>query len=568
MEPVVKGFAKGYAKIIREIDHNQANQNIKVDSDTELLKLTKSIDYVRESIQVMIGNAQSREDSTMAAIMEVHKMLLEDDALISEMKSTITSGKGAYESIEDVFDTWIQTFESMDNEYMKERSTDLKDIKTSLLNAVINGADTRQLYKQNILDDIQPIVLFTPELTPSQLASMNVECLRGIVTKKGGFTSHAAIMCKTLDIPMLVHQYSDEIQENTLVLVDCITGNLVSDPSDHEQNEFRVKQLKFESFKEKVKSSRENVHLANDILQVNVGDLDDLHKAIEVDASGVGLFRTEFLFMKSKTVPTENEQYESYRKILESFGDHPVTIRTIDIGGDKNLPYLKMGEEENPFLGYRAIRICLNTHQDLFFRDQLRAILRASHYGKARIMFPMIANSSEIRKAKTILDEEMQKLDAENIPYDADIQVGIMIEIPSAALLAHSLAKHVDFFSIGTNDLTQYTMAADRMNEKVAYLYSYFEPAVLSLIDHVIGSAISQEVDVSVCGEMASDPLAIPLLSAMGLKKYSVSSSRVDATRYILKSLSKENKDRLRGTLLDYGLDREEILDKSKNIHG
>jgi len=559
LKPIVKGFATGQAKIIKEYDHNHEDE-VQLSPEEELSLLQNAIDNVDGAIDRMIDTANSRNDSLTSSIMEVHKMLLADEALITEIEDEIHKGHSARKSVQNVFDTWISTFKAMDNDYMNERSTDLMDIQSGLISAIVNpSASSGNVGSQK---DQCPIILFTPELTPSQLASMNVDMLKGIVTKTGGETSHAAIMCKSLDIPMVVGNYSDQIEEDSRVLLDGVTGQVYINPHEEVYLQFKDQTSAYNNFRSKLERMTHEGLLVHDGLQVNLGDLDDLNKAVEAGAQGVGLFRTEFLFMKSKSVPSEEEQYTAYKKVLSSFGERPVTIRTIDIGGDKALPYLNMPKEENPFLGYRAIRMCLGSHEDLF-RDQLRAILRASVHGKARIMFPMIANTQEIIKAKEILKDEQDKLIQEGIAFDTEIPVGIMIEVPSAALLSHHLAKQVDFFSIGTNDLTQYTMAADRMNNDVAYLYSYFEPAVLSLVQHVIESAKANEIDVSVCGEMASDPMAIPLLLEMGLEKFSVSPSRVNASRYIYTQLNPLKGDQ-KLQLLDFSLERKDLFNQSE----
>jgi len=570
LKSIVKGFAVGYANIIYDetLLHQNASHDEIVSSDEELDKFESGLQAVKSDLNRMISSAEERSDEVTASILTVHKMLLEDDAIISEVHREIGQGQSAFISVEKVFDVWIKTFEAMDNIYMKERSTDLKDLKTSMLRQMIRinkgEVPEHESMRSDPNEHQNDIILFTEELTPSQLAMMDIQKLKGIVTQTGGETSHAAIMCKALSIPMLVGEYSNDLQQNSKILMNAIDGELLFNPTVEVTASFMSKQKAYQNFQEKLKTVSSNLDSIRGKIHNNLGDLEDLNKVVESKATGIGLFRTEFLFMKSKEIPSEEEQYAAYKRVLIEMNNQPVTIRTIDIGGDKSLPYLEMPSEDNPFLGYRAIRMCLGSHKGVF-RTQLRAILRASVYGKAQIMFPMISNLSELKEAKAFLEEEKAKLDMENITYDKKIQVGIMIEVPSAAIAAKSLSKYVDFFSIGTNDLTQYTMASDRMNPNVAYLYSYFEPAVLELVKQTIYAANQAGIDVSVCGEMASNPMAIPLLKAMGLKKYSVSPSRTDATNYILNRLYNEGTSLLshsEKSLLELGMERHEIINE------
>lgn len=564
MKPIVKGFAEGtaFAPDLECVQNTLTINEPAKSPEEEKGKFEGALAVVYQNLGKMIDDARLRSDEVTAGILSVHQMLLEDESILIEVNQLISNGTSAYLSVVEVFDEWIQTFETMDNEYMKERSTDLKDLKMSLMR-VLSG--TRVQVKD--IDD-ESLVLFTKELTPSQLAMMDIERLKGVVTEHGGETSHAAIMCKSLNIPMVVGQLPDDVgHANIQVLLDAVKGEVILSPIASEVETFGHKRRTYEKFQMSLTNYSQLSLGANtgQNLQVNIGDLDDLPQVIEASTSGVGLFRTEFLFMKSDQIPTEEQQVGAYTEVLTAFGDKPVTLRTIDIGGDKDLPYLNMPKEDNPFLGYRAIRMCLGTHEEMF-RTQLRCILRSSVYGNARIMFPMISNLKELKLSLGILEEEKKKLGSEGVPYDKNIKVGIMIEVPSAALCANSLAKYVDFFSIGTNDLTQYTMASDRMNSKVAHLYSYFEPAVLMLVKQTIQAGKSAGIEVCVCGEMASNPLAIPLLMNMGLGKYSVSPSRANSARYILSKLDtvmkKDEDTQLSQNLMDLTLERDEIIDE------
>ncbi len=537
MKAIVKGYAQGHARVEAETEVEILKPEKHLDIDQEMKILSGSINAVKNRLSQLIDDAVSRSDEVTQNILEVHVMLIDDETLTEALAEKVEAGRTAYASIIDVFDLWIKTFSEMDNAYMNERCSDLRDLKNNMLESqarIRSGAD----HNTNGSVEREAFILFTHELTPSQLASMNTAHLRGIVTRTGGETSHAAIMSKSLGIPMIVAPF-EEIETGDYVLMDAVEGALLVNPTEAARLRYEKNTTLYRNFQSKLCEIHDGAKPYLDQVQVNLGDLADLKKAAQVHSSGVGLFRTEFLFMKSESMPSEEAQFEAYKSVFEAFGRRPVTVRTIDIGGDKALAYLDLGKEENPFLGYRAIRMCLNTHKSVFI-SQLRAILRASVYGKARIMFPMVSTLDEFYQAKRILESVEAELRAEGTPYDAHIPVGIMIEVPSAALLSETLAKHVDFFSIGTNDLTQYTMAADRMNQNVAYLYSYFEPAVLTLVEKTIKAGLSAGIDVSVCGEMASNPLAVALLRQMGLKKYSVSPSRSDAVRYILQTLDKE----------------------------
>ncbi len=556
MKPIVKGYARGYARV--EVENEIAlimpDEVLSIEAESNLL--TQGIAHVKSRLHDLVADARNRADTVTESILEVHIMLMEDEALTDAIFEKVSCGASANEATADIFDVWIKTFSEMDNAYMNERCSDLRDLKTSLLMQLVkerSGENLGSGENQNNHD----FILFTEELTPSQLASMDTDKLKGIVTKTGGETSHAAIMSKSLGIPMIVTEFDRNLQPGALVLMDAVVGKLSVNPTELESRAFDDSSLLYEKFAQKLTAVKDDACLKQ--IHVNLGDLGDLKKAAEANASGVGLFRTEFLFMKSSEMPSEDDQFEAYKNVLGAFGNRPVSIRTVDIGGDKELPYLALPREENPFLGYRAIRMCLNTHMDIF-KAQLRAILRASVFGNARIMFPMIATLEEIRHAKAVLKDIMTSLDEENIPYDRNINVGIMIEVPSAAMQAEVFAKEVDFFSIGTNDLTQYTMAADRMNQNVAYLYSYFEPAVLMLVERTIQAALTEGIDVSVCGEMASNPMAIPILQEMGLKKFSVSPSRANTARYILEKLNEERHNGNAAALINGIKTRTEIL--------
>ncbi len=452
-------------------------------------------------------------------------------------------------ALTEVTDQFVSIFESMDNEYMKERAADIRDVSKRVL-AHILGVE---LPNPSMIDE--SVVIIGNDLTPSDTAQLNKAYVQGFVTNIGGRTSHSAIMSRSMEIAAVVGTKSitEEVKQGDMIIVDGLTGEIIINPTDDEVIAYQNKRERFFEDKKELQKLREEDSVTADGTQVelaaNIGTPDDLDGVIENGAEGIGLYRTEFLYMGRDELPSEEEQFEAYKKVLETMDGKRVVVRTLDIGGDKELPYMNLPKEMNPFLGYRAIRLCLD--QPDIFRPQLRALLRASTYGKLNIMFPMVATIQEFRDAKALLEEEKANLEQEGVEVSDDIELGIMVEIPSTAALADVFAKEVDFFSIGTNDLIQYTMAADRMSERVSYLYQPYNPAILRLVKQVIEASHKEGKWTGMCGEMAGDEVAIPLLLGLGLDEFSMSATSILKARRQIANLSKNEMNELSNRAID-----------------
>ena len=446
---------------------------------------------------------------------------------------------------------------------MRERAADIRDVSKRVL-AHLLGVE---LPNPSMIDE--SVVIVGNDLTPSDTAQLNKEFVQGFVTNIGGRTSHSAIMSRSLEIAAVVGTKSitKEVKQGDMVIVDGITGDVIVDPTEDELIAYQNKRERFFEDKKELQKLRDAETVPIDgehaELAANIGTPDDLYGVMENGAEGIGLYRTEFLYMGRDQMPTEDEQFEAYKKVLETMKDKRVVVRTLDIGGDKELPYLNLPKEMNPFLGYRAIRLCLD-QQDIF-RTQLRALLRASVYGKLNIMFPMVATINEFRDAKAILLEEKENLKNDGHDVSDDIELGIMVEIPSTAALADIFAKEVDFFSIGTNDLIQYTMAADRMSERVSYLYQPYNPAILRLVKQVIEASHKEGKWTGMCGEMAGDETAIPLLLGLGLDEFSMSATSILKARRQINGLSKNEMSELANRAINCAT-QEEVKDLVNNI--
>ena len=531
------GVAIAKAYLLVEPDLSFTNENI-TDTDAEIKKFRNALEASKIELTKIRNNAEKSLGADKAAIFDAHLLVLDDPELIQPIEDKIANEKvNAPEALNEVTTQFITIFESMDNEYMRERAADIRDVSKRVL-AHLLGVE---LPNPSMIDE--SVVIIGNDLTPSDTAQLNKEFVQGFVTNIGGRTSHSAIMSRSLEIAAVVGTKSitHEVKQGDMVIVDGITGDVIIDPTEDEFIAYQNKRERFFEDKKELQKLRDAETVTVDgehaELAANIGTPDDLYGVMENGAEGIGLYRTEFLYMGRDQMPTEDEQFEAYKKVLETMKDKRVVVRTLDIGGDKELPYLNLPKEMNPFLGYRAIRLCLD-QQDIF-RTQLRALLRASAYGKLNIMFPMVATIKEFRDAKAILLEEKDKLTSEGQEVADDIEVGIMVEIPSTAALADIFAKEVDFFSIGTNDLIQYTMAADRMSERVSYLYQPYNPAILRLVKQVIEASHKEGKWTGMCGEMAGDETAIPLLLGLGLDEFSMSATSILKARRQINGLSK-----------------------------
>ena len=545
MKPTLQGIAASdgiaIAKVYTLTEPDLSFTKIIVeDTDNEISRLEEALVVSTKEIELIKETALKNLGEEEAQVFEAHLMVLSDPELVGQVKDAITSQKvNAEHALKEVSDMFISIFAGMeDNPYMQERAADIRDVSKRIL---ANLLGVKIPSPATIKDEV---VVVAGDLTPSDTAQLNRKYVKAFVTDIGGRTSHSAIMARSLEIPAIVgtKEITSLAKDGDLIIIDGLSGDVFLNPSEDVVAEYRAKAEAFAAQQaewEKLKDADTFTKDGHQVeLAANIGTPKDLEGVIHNGAEGVGLYRTEFLYMDSHDMPTEEDQFEAYKAVLEGMNGKPVVVRTMDIGGDKELPYLPLPHEMNPFLGYRAIRISLNEPE--MFRTQLRALLRASVYGKLRIMFPMIATLNDFRGAKALLEEEKAKLVAEGVAVSDDIQVGIMIEIPAAAVLAHQFAKEVDFFSIGTNDLIQYTMAADRMNERVSYLYQPYNPSILTLIKHVIDSAHKEGKWAGMCGEMAGDQTAVPLLVGLGLDEFSMSASSVLKTRSLISKLTLE----------------------------
>ena len=531
------GVAIAKAYLLVEPDLSFTNEKI-TDTDAEINKFRNALEASKIELTKIRNNAEKTLGADKAAIFDAHLLVLDDPELIQPIEDKIANGKvNAPEALNEVTTQFITIFESMDNEYMKERAADIRDVSKRVL-AHLLGVD---LPNPSMIDE--SVVIIGNDLTPSDTAQLNKEFVQGFVTNIGGRTSHSAIMSRSLEIAAVVGTQSitKEVKQGDMIIVDGMNGDVIINPTEDELIAYQNKRERFFEDKKELQKLRDAQTVTVDgqhaELAANIGTPNDLNGVIENGAEGIGLYRTEFLYMGRDQMPTEDEQFEAYKKVLETMKGKRVVVRTLDIGGDKELPYLNLPKEMNPFLGYRAIRLCLD-QQDIF-RTQLRALLRASAYGKLNIMFPMVATIKEFRDAKAILLEEKDKLTSEGQEVSDDIELGIMVEIPSTAALADIFAKEVDFFSIGTNDLIQYTMAADRMSERVSYLYQPYNPAILRLVKQVIEASHKEGKWTGMCGEMAGDETAIPLLLGLGLDEFSMSATSILKARRQINGLSK-----------------------------
>lgn len=548
------GYGVGKVVIISDAKPEYENRTI-TDTDAEIKRYDDAVAAFTEKTHAMAEAMKESVGEHNAEILEGHILLLTDPGMDEITKGSIMSGTCAEAAFESTCDMFAGMFQMADDELTRQRATDIGDIKVRMLKILTGTPD------MNISEVPAGTILVAEDLTPSMTAGIVKENVAGIITAVGGKTSHSAILARALEIPAVlsVDGIVDKVLDGMTAVVDGCDGICILDPSQEEIDEYQAKREKYLSDKALLEVYRSKDTVTADGVKVhlygNIGNPEDAKQVAACDGEGVGLFRTEFLFMGASELPSEEEQFQAYKAAAETMEGREVIIRTLDVGGDKDIPYLGLEKEDNPFLGFRAVRYCLQNKAS--YRVQLRALLRASAFGDIKIMVPLVTCVDEIRSVKALVKELMAELDAENIAYNKDIQVGAMIETPAASLIADLLAKEADFFSIGTNDLTQYTMAVDRGNAKVAYLYSSYNPAVLRSMKNIIEAANAAGIMVGMCGEAAADPLLIPLLISFGLGEFSVSATSVLATRGTIAKWSKAEADELAAKALSLATETE-----------
>ena len=548
------GYGVGKVVIISDAKPEYENRTI-TDTDAEIKRYDDAVAAFTEKTHAMAEAMKESVGEHNAEILEGHILLLTDPGMDEITKGAIMSGTCAEAAFESTCDMFAGMFQMADDELTRQRATDIGDIKVRMLKILTGTPDV------NISEVPAGTILVAEDLTPSMTAGIVKENVAGIITAVGGKTSHSAILARALEIPAVlsVDGIVDKVSDGMTAVVDGCDGICILDPSQEEIEKYQAKREKYLSDKALLEVYRGKDTVTADGVKVhlygNIGNPEDAKQVAACDGEGVGLFRTEFLFMGASELPSEEEQFQAYKAAAETMEGREVIIRTLDAGGDKDIPYLGLEKEDNPFLGFRAVRYCLQNKDS--YRVQLRALLRASAFGDIKIMVPLVTCVDEIRSVKALVKELMAELDAENIAYNKDIQVGAMIETPAASLIADLLAKEADFFSIGTNDLTQYTMAVDRGNAKVAYLYSSYNPAVLRSMKNIIEAANAAGIMVGMCGEAAADPLLIPLLISFGLGEFSVSATSVLATRGTIAKWSKAEADELAAKALSLATETE-----------
>ncbi|MDE6930307.1 MAG: phosphoenolpyruvate--protein phosphotransferase [Lachnospiraceae bacterium] len=550
------GIGIGKVAIVEDVQLVIKKETV-ANPQTELERFKAALMQSIKETGALAADLATRVGEKEAEILNGHLMLLSDPMLTGEIESTITNESVNSEyAIERTCNTYADMFASMGDELMQQRATDMRDIKTRM-QKVLMGVES-----VDIASLPAGTIIVAKDLTPSMTAGINPQNVTGIVTELGGRTSHSAILARALEIPAVVAvaDFLSHVKNGDQVVLDGSDGSVYVNPDSAVTGEYEAKRDAFLKEKKELEQyigkptvTRDGVHVE---LVANIGKPEDVDKVLQYDGEGVGLFRTEFLFMDRNAMPTEDEQFEAYKKVAVALNGKPVIIRTLDIGGDKEIPYMGLEKDENPFLGYRAVRFCLDRKEDVY-KPQLRALLRASAFGNIKIMVPLVTCIDELRQVKAIIEELKAELDSCHVPYNKDIQVGVMVETAAASLIADIFAKEADFFSIGTNDLTQYTMSVDRGNDKVSYLYSPLNPAVLRSIKRVISCGREAGIMVGMCGEAASDPMMIPLLLAFGLNEFSMSASAILKSRKLITSYSTEELQAVADKAMSFATEKE-----------
>ncbi|MBM7854808.1 phosphotransferase system enzyme I (PtsI) [Desulfohalotomaculum tongense] len=534
------GIAIGEAYVIQEKEIEISTEKIPEEKiQREIETFRRAISASKEQIDKIRQKTLEEMGEEKAQIFQAHMMILEDPSLVEAVEKKIKEEYiTAENALYQVTEEYVNIFMQMEDEYLRERASDIKDVSARVMKNILG------IQANTLADMDREVVIVAKDLTPSETAQIDKKKVLAFAADVGGRTSHMAIMARSLEKPAVLglSKITANVKTGDRIIVDGNEGVVIVNPDEQVYEEYLNLKQKYMEYKEELKRLKEMAGITTDgcrvELSANIGTPEDVCGALQNGAEGIGLYRTEFLYMHRDEVPSEEEQFKAYREVAEKMQGKPVIIRTLDIGGDKKLPYLDMPEELNPFLGWRAIRMCLDRPEIL--KTQLKAILRASGYGSFKIMYPMVSSVEEIRKANGILEEAKEELRREGVSFDNKLQVGIMVEIPSAAVTADLLAKEVDFFSIGTNDLVQYTLAVDRMNAKLSHMYDPFHPAVLRLIKNVIDSSHDNGKWTGMCGEMAGDPLAAPILVGMGIDELSMSAASIPQVKRIIRSLSLE----------------------------
>lgn len=528
---VSEGYGIGKAVVIKEVNLDYSDA-VYSGADNECARLDSAVNAYTEATKALVEELKSRAGEKNAEILEGHLVMLADPFMIGQMKEAISSGSVAEAAVDTVTTMFHQIFSAAPDELTRQRATDVNDIKNSLLKILLGKEET------DISSVEKGSVLVACDFTPSMTSQINPENVEAIIGEVGGVTSHSAIIARAMGIPCVlgIKNAESAFENGESVVVDAVKGEVITDPSEEDLAKYeklkeqeQQERLMLREYINKPTVTKNGIKKA---VYANIAKAEDVHNAVVNGAEGIGLFRTEFLYMDRTEAPSENEQFEAYSTVAKAMGGKEVIIRTLDVGGDKNIDYLQIEKEENPFLGLRAIRYCLKNTE--LFKVQLKALLRAACYGNIKIMLPLVCSVDEVIKAKELLEECKAELKEQGVQYKDDMSVGIMVETPAAVFCADELAKVADFFSIGTNDLTGYTMAADRGNREISYLYDAKNPAVLKAIEITIKSAVNANIPVGMCGEAAADPDMIPKLVEWGLDEFSVSSSRILKTRKII----------------------------------